>query len=76
MKKIKFNRKLVSEENLKQFLDAIKTEGMISGSAVHMLINDMIKLREVCQMLIDIYEDETVDNKKLTKLAQILKAIL
>lgn len=51
--KLKFNRRIVTLENLEAIIQEIHgPDHVISGTAMHMITNDLWKLRMLCMMLV------------------------
>ena len=73
-RKINFNKRLVSDSNLKDFLKVASHENLISGGAVRQVLEDMIKLKDLCRTLVEVYKGEMQD--EMASLIQILEIIL
>jgi len=73
--KLKFNRRIVTLENLEAIMQEIQgPDHVISGNAMHMIANDLWKLRLLCMMMVQARQKG--DNKELEGLLQKLEMIV
>lgn len=71
---INFNRKILGQDTLRVLKDTLATQGSVRGDAVVGVIEDLIKLRHLCENIIDTYEEG--DKENALKGLDTLKLIL
>jgi len=72
--KLKFTRRIISLANLQQIEAEVKEKNMITGSSMHMVVSDLIKLRMLCMAMKASYKngDEAGLHDALQKLEMIV----
>ena len=60
--KLRFNRRITQLDNLQAISAEIKERSMISGNAMRMIVNDLIKLRVLCMSLKEAYKKGNEDD--------------
>jgi hypothetical protein len=58
MKNVNFNRKIITIETLRAIKTTLKNKDMISGSAIEIALDDLIKLRELCSTIVQSYNED------------------
>jgi hypothetical protein len=59
---INFNRKIMSQATLTTLVNAIATHGSVRGDAVTNVIEDLRKLRHLCENIVETYESGDREN--------------
>ena len=57
MKNIDFTRKIMTEDTLRMMKATVLSKDVLSGSAVHTLIEDLSKLRSLCTSIVTSYNN-------------------
>lgn len=50
---INFNRKILGYDTMQTLKDTLASQGMISGSAITGVIDDLLKLRYLCEAIVE-----------------------
>jgi hypothetical protein len=59
---INFNRKILDHKTLQTLKDTLASQGMVSGQAIDAVVDDLIKLRYLCENVVDVYIQGNKDN--------------
>lgn len=61
MKKVNFTRKIIDENTIRQMKTNLTNQGVLAGSAVEILLDDLLKLRSLCKTLVESYNGDRAE---------------
>lgn len=72
--RINFNRKILSHKTLQSLKDALDSQGQLRGEAVEGVVDDLIKLRYLCENIVAVYDQG--DKEKALEGIETLKLVI